>query len=185
MPGPWSATKRCTRPPPTAPAPTRTTEDGGDHATAFATRLATARSNRTGSASISGRSGGRSTLTRSGSWLTLRSALPITSSTAVGRRWAVRAPVCTRLMSSRLPTRWLSRSVSSSMVERKSIRSASLQPTSDWRRLVTDALMDDSGVRRSCDTARRSAVRSASVSASDCACVACSCSRRAPMATAS
>ena len=34
------------------------------------------------------------------------------------------------------------------------------------RGCVTDALIDESGVRRSCETARRSAVRSASVSLS-------------------
>ena len=45
-------------------------------------------------------------------------------------------------------------------------RCAGVQSTSCCRRLVADALIDGSGVRRSWETARRRAVRSASVSAS-------------------
>ena len=52
-------------------------------------------------------------------------------------------------MSSRLPTRRLSRSVSSSMVRRNSFVAAGVQATSRCMRLVTDALIDASGVRRS------------------------------------
>ena len=43
---------------------------------------------------------------------------------------------------------------------------AGVQSTSRCSRLVTDALIDDSGVRRSCDTAASSAVRSSLASAS-------------------
>ena len=64
-------------------------------------------------------------------------------------------------MSSRLPTSWLSRSVSSSMAARKSAVSR-VRPrhVARARRLDTDALIEASGVRRSCDTALSSAVRS-------------------------
>ena len=65
-------------------------------------------------------------------------------------------------MSSRLPTRSSRRSVSSSMVPRNSRVASSVQSTSRWRRLVTDALIDANGVRRSWDTARSSDTRSSS-----------------------
>ena len=68
-------------------------------------------------------------------------------------------------MSRRLPTSTLSRSDSSSMVARNSWRAAGLQSTSSCSRLVTEALIDASGVRRSWETARRMAVRSWSPSA--------------------
>ena len=63
-------------------------------------------------------------------------------------------------MSSRLPTRWLSRSVPSSMVSSSSRVAAGVKSTSRCSRLLTAALIDESGVRRSCDTAASSAVRS-------------------------
>ena len=58
-------------------------------------------------------------------------------------------------MSRRLPTSEFRRSASSSMVARNSPRSASLQVISVWRRLETAALIEESGVRRSWDTALR------------------------------
>ena len=77
------------------------------------------------------------------------------------------APAWMRLMSSRLPTRVVSRSVSSSMVSRNSARWAgSTSSTSGWRRLLADALIPASGVRRSCDTAWSRALRSSLASAS-------------------
>ena len=59
---------------------------------------------------------------------------------------ARRAPVWSRLMSRRLPTRPSRRSVSSSIVARNSCRSASVQSTSSWSRLVDGRL--DRGERR-------------------------------------
>ena len=58
-------------------------------------------------------------------------------------------------MSRRFPTSELRRSASSSIVARNSPRSASLHEMSVWRRLETAALIDESGVRRSWDTALR------------------------------
>ena len=68
-------------------------------------------------------------------------------------------------MSSRLATRASSRSTSSSIVSRKSDFASSVQSTSRWSRLVTEALIDASGLRRSCETARSRATRRASASA--------------------
>ena len=93
------------------------------------------------------------------------------------------APVCSRLMSSRLPTRWSSRSVSSSIVSRNSRVASGVQSTSRCSRLVTDALIDASGVRRSCDTAASSAVRSSFASASPAAAATSARSRRRSTAT--
>ena len=63
-------------------------------------------------------------------------------------------------MSSKLPISWLSRSAPSSMVSSSSRVAVGVKSTSRCNRLLTDALIDESGVRRSCDTAARSAVRS-------------------------
>ncbi len=62
-------------------------------------------------------------------------------------------------MSSRLAMKRFRRSDSSSMVSRKRRWSDAGHTTSSWRRLVTDAWIADSGLRRSWDTARRRAVR--------------------------
>ncbi len=56
-------------------------------------------------------------------------------------------------MSRRLPTTRFNRSLWVSMARMNSRRSASLHVMSGWSRLVADALMAASGVRRSCDTA--------------------------------
>ena len=69
------------------------------------------------------------------------------------------APVCSRLMSRRFPTRASSRSASASIVSRKAPRSAGGQSISSSSREVTDALIPASGVRRSCETAERMASR--------------------------
>ena len=53
-----------------------------------------------------------------------------------------------------------SRSVSSSIVFRNSLRASGLHSMSSWRRLVTEALMAEIGVRRSWETADRMAARS-------------------------
>ncbi len=62
-------------------------------------------------------------------------------------------PPSMRDRSSRLPTRRLSRSASSSIAWAKPCRSSSVQATSCWRRLPAEAMIVASGVRRSCDTA--------------------------------
>ena len=98
-----------------------------------------------------------------------------------GRRAAaatVTAPACSRLMSSRLPTSRLSRSASVSIVSANSRRCSASHATSDWRRLVADALIEASGVRRSWLTAWSSAVRSSSASARWAATAASAWSRR-------
>ena len=76
------------------------------------------------------------------------------------------APVWSRLMSSRLPIRWLSRSAPSSIVSSNSWVASGPKSTSCCSRLLTEALIDDSGVRRSCDTAASNAVRSSFASSS-------------------
>ena len=68
-------------------------------------------------------------------------------------------------MSSRLSTRWVSRSSDSSAVASSSSRSSSVHRMSGERRLVTAALAEASGVRRSWLTAASSAVRIRSASA--------------------
>ncbi len=108
-------TRRSTRSP-TRPASTRIGASGGLWRSALATRLATARSRRPGSARIAGRDSGTSTSTRSNGSERLDSAAATTSSQPTATRVTCRTPVSRRLMSSRLPTRALSRSVSSSMV---------------------------------------------------------------------
>ena len=72
-------------------------------------------------------------------------------------------------MSSRLPTSELSRSVSSSIVARNSATSSAFHVTSSWRRLLTAALTDASGVRRSWETAARIAARRSLTSTSSAA----------------
>ena len=81
-------------------------------------------------------------------------------------------------MSSRLSTRLVRRSVSSSTVSRNSAVSSGVHVTSGWRRLLTDALIPASGVRRSWDTACRSALRSSFASARAVASAACAWRRR-------
>ena len=56
---------------------------------------------------------------------------------------------------------------------------------SRWRRLEIDALIDASGVRRSCDTAWRSAARSVLVAARSAARTASTCRRSRSLAAAS
>ena len=86
-------------------------------------------------------------------------------------------------MSSRFPTSELRRSLSSSIVSRNSRVASGVQSTSRCSRLVTDALIDASGVRRSCDTAASSAVRSSFASASPAAAATSARSRRRSTAT--
>jgi hypothetical protein len=62
--------------------------------------------------------------------------------------------------SSRFPTSAFKRSVSSSIVSRNSRRASGVHWTSCWSRLVTEALIAEIGVRRSCETADRIAARS-------------------------
>ncbi len=69
-------------------------------------------------------------------------------------------------MSSRFETSAVRRSVSSSIVSRNASSSCGDHSMSCWRKLDADALIDASGVRRSCDTACRSAVRNSLASVS-------------------
>ena len=106
------------------------------------------------------------------------------SSSPTGRRNTDSAPACSRLMSSRLSTRWASRSSDSSAVASSSSRSSWLHCTSCERRLVTAALAEASGVRRSWLTAASSAVRIRSASAMGRAASASAASRCCSSATA-
>ena len=113
-----------------------------------------------------GASSGTSTSTRA-----VRSPRPAraagtTSSRPTGRSASSSTPAWSRLMSSRFPTSVVSRSVSSSIVAQEllGLRLASTRRR-PGSRLVTEALIDASGVRRSCDTACSSAVRSSFASA--------------------
>ena len=91
------------------------------------------------------------------------------SSTAAGSRAGSSAPARIFARSIRLPTTRFSRSVSSSTVVSSSRCCAASWTAASESRLVTDALIDASGVRRSCVTLENSAARSWLVSASSCA----------------
>ena len=95
----------------------------------------------------------------------LSSARDTISSRPAGRGNKDSAPACSLLMSSRLSTRWVSRSSDSSAVASSSSWSSAAQSTSADRRLVTAAFADASGVRRSWLTAASSAVRIRSAAA--------------------
>ena len=88
----------------------------------------------------------------------------------MGRVRTSSAPVCSRLMSSRLSTSAASLSSDSSAVSSSSSRSSADHSTSRLSRLVTTALTVASGVRRSWPTAASSAVRILLASASGAAC---------------
>ena len=86
-------------------------------------------------------------------------AAPTISSRPTGCMSRLSPPVWSRLMSRRLPTSLLSLSVSASIVSRNSVAVSFGHSTSVCSKLVTDALIDDNGVRRSCETAASSAAR--------------------------
>ena len=88
-------------------------------------------------------------------------------------------------MSSRFPTRLLSRSASTSIVSRRARACSSVNETSAESRLDDEALIDASGVRRSWLTAASSAVRSSLPCMRASAAAASACSRRVSRATAS
>ena len=88
------------------------------------------------------------------------------SSIAIGSFAGTSAPASNRARSSMLPIRRLSRSVSSRTVWSRSRRCASSWAASSSSRLVTAALIDASGVRRSCVTEENRAARAWLVSAS-------------------
>ncbi len=125
----------------------------------------------------SGRSSGRSTTTGRPSGRRRRAPGPRPRRARSGRSSTASAPACSRLMSSRLSTSAASRSSDSSAVSSSSSRSSVDHSTSRLSRLVTAALADASGVRRSWLTAASSAVRIRSASASGAACAAVSASR--------
>ena len=138
--------------------------------TALSSRLASTCSSRTGSASTGGMVSGTRTSTR---WprddslaeeRTRRTTEPAISASEVSSTRGSSAFASMRDMSSRLWTRRVSRSASSSMVTRNSCRSRSFQVTSGSSRLDADALIEASGVRRSCETELSRAVRSRSIS---------------------
>ena len=141
----------------------------GEYRSALENRLARIRSSRPGSASTSGKPSGTAISSRRQS-SSPTSAAGATSSIAVGRRNGCSDPVCRRLMSSRLPMRASSRSAFCSIVASRSASSASDHSTSVCRRLLTLALIEASGVRRSWLTAASSAVRIRLPSASASAC---------------
>ena len=139
----------------------------GDQASALDTTLATARSSSAGSASTSGTVSGTSTVVRSAS-----SGRPLErrgDDVLQRHRRAVqaRAP---RSAAGSCRAGWRRRGRAGPSrcrwSPRRSSRSSVLHATSCWSRLVTAALMDASGVRRSWETAWSSDRRSASVSAS-------------------
>ena len=115
--------------------------------------------------STAGKVAGTSTATCSVGPAMEPSVAATTSSTSVGWRLALSAPAWMRLMSRRFPTRWLSRSAAESIVCANAWTCTVSHLTSVWSRLVAEALMDASGVRRSWLTACRRAVRSWSPSA--------------------
>ena len=80
-------------------------------------------------------------------------------------------------MSSRFPTRWLSRSASTSIVSQNPRMASGVQVTSRLSTLVAAALIEASGVRRSWETAASSAVRRRFASASPTADAASACNR--------
>ena len=146
---------------PAAPATTRTGLPGGLWLRALMITFASARSSSPGSASTRGCVSSTSTSTSRGAGADARERCRDRPRRPRRRsRLTSSAPVCSRLMSSRLPTSALRRSDSSSIVTRNSCRASGVHSTSSWRRLVTDALIPESGVRRSCETAERIAVRS-------------------------
>ena len=69
-------------------------------------------------------------------------------------------------MSSRLATKRVSRAASSSMEASRSPRSSAGILSPSWRRVVTAPVIEDSGVRRSCDSDDSSVVRNFSFSSS-------------------
>ena len=147
----------------------RTGSPGGLHERAFAATFAIARSSRAASAATRGSDSGTSTSMPRPPSGRLASAFGTTSSRPIGRRSMATEPVWIRLMSSRLPTRLFRRSASSSIVARNSPVSCAFHGTSGCRRLLTEALIEASGVRRSCETAARMAVRSSFTSTSSAA----------------
>ena len=124
---------------------------------AFSQMLASTRSSSPASASTSS-SGSTSTSIRSppGSGAML---VRTASARPTSRRTTRTEPVLIRLMSSRLVTSAVSRSVDSSMVASSSASSSGDQVTSVLRRLSTDTFTAASGLRRSWETAASRAVR--------------------------
>src|SRR5581483_2480869 len=101
IPGPRSTTRSSTAPPMDAPS-TRTGASGGDQAMALSTTLAMARSRRAASVCTCGRFSGTSTTTWRARSPRLATARATTSSSPTSWRTSSSAPLCSRLMSSRL-----------------------------------------------------------------------------------
>ena len=131
---------------------------GGECAIALANRLASTRSSSPGSVRTSGSSSGTTRRTFSELSASCR-ASGATSSMEAGRRNGSGSRCVSLLMSSRLPIRSFSRSADSSIVASSAASSAGASCTPVWRSVLTLALMEASGVRRSWLTAASSAVR--------------------------
>ena len=184
MPGPRSTIRSSTRPPASDPR-MRTGPSEPPYDRALDAMFAIARSRSAASTSTRGSVSGTSTSMPRPWSLMLASAFGTTSSSPTTWWTRRRLPVWILLASSRLPTRELSRSVSSSIVARNSATSSAFHVTSSWRRLLTAALTDASGVRRSWETAARIAARRSLTSTSSAASSASRFSARARTATAS
>ncbi|OLT53413.1 hypothetical protein BJF88_11640 [Cellulosimicrobium sp. CUA-896] len=176
-PGPRSTTRSST-PSRVADAPTRTSP--GENRTALATTFATTRSSRPASVRTSGRSSGRtrSTCPAPDGSTTESTAGQTTSSSETARSDGTTPPVCRRDRSSRLSMSCSSRPVAVATVSTSASSSAGARTTPGARKPSTAVRIAASGVRRSCETAARSAVRVASASARTAARDACSRRRR-------
>src|SRR5690348_8894231 len=164
IPGPRSITLSSTRPP-SALAVSRGGVPAGAYRSALPARLAITRSSSPGSASTSGSSSEISTVISRPASPRSSSARAVISARPAGRGNTDSAPAWSRLRSSRLSTSRVSRSSDSSAVASSSAWSSAPHRTSVERRLVTAALAEASGVRRSWLTAASSAVRIRSASA--------------------
>src|SRR6266540_4207934 len=161
MPGPWSATRTWTEPRHGA-AETTISPPGGEYRTEFSRRLDRTWSICTGSMGTSGRSGRTSVRirTRERAGFIRCSTESITSSIPVSCFAGTSAPARTRARSMMLPTKRFSRSVSSNTVRSSSRCCSGRCVTPSSRRLVTPALIEARGVRRSWVTEENRAARS-------------------------
>ena len=166
MPGPRSMTRRQTRPC-TGAASMRTGCSSGDQASALDTTLATARSSRAGSASTRGTVSGTSTSSCRPLTLSPLNAAATMSSRATAaqlqlQRAALQPAHVEEVGDDAVET--IGGRVDGGRAGRRGRPPTT--PRRCWSRLVTAALIDASGVRRSWDTACSRARRSASVSTS-------------------
>ena len=160
MPGPRSTTRSSTCPPTVGGLDARRARRAATRRSRWTRRCRSPAPAAPRRCSTSGSVSDTSTTTLAAGGPRCPSAAATTSSSAVGRRTIWIAPACRRLMSSRLPMTRSSRSAAPSMLASNAARSVSENATDGSSSPETEALIDDSGVRRSCETARSSAVRS-------------------------